>query len=452
MKLEGVIYCGENLEWMRQFPDGFVDLCYIDPPFFSDRHYEVIFHDGEEIRAFEDRWKGGIEHYIEWMRERVFEIHRILKPTGSFYLHCDYHAGHHLKVMSDGIFGRENFVNEIIWKRQTAHSDWKQGAKHFGRLHDTILFYVKTPDYTWNQQYRPYSKEYVDRFYRHIEPGTGRRYQLGDLTGPGGAAKGNPRYEFMGVTRYWRYSEENMQQLLEEGRIVQTKPGAVPRYKRYLDEMKGVALQDSWEDIRPVQRRSKEGQGYPTQKPETLLERIIKTSSNSGDLVFDPFCGCGTTLVVAQRYGRRWLGIDVSPTACKLMQRRLAKEGVTGVQTPGIPYKPEELKKLKPFEFQNWVVGIMSGTVSDKKSADMGIDGYSFMERDPIQVKQQESIGRPDIDKFETAIRRVGKQKGYVVAFSFTKGAYDEVARVKRKNGLEIELLTVEELVQKYGR
>ena len=452
MKLEGVIYCGDNLEWMRQFPDEFVDLCYIDPPFFSDRHYEVIFKDGEEIRAFEDRWKGGIEHYIEWMRERVFEIHRTLKPTGSFYLHCDYHAGHHLKVMSDGIFGRENFVNEIIWKRQTAHSDWKQGAKHFGRLHDTILFYVKTPDYTWNQQYRPYSKEYVDRFYRHIEPGTGRRYQLGDLTGPGGAAKGNPRYEFMGVTRYWRYSKENMQQLLEEGRIVQTKPGAVPRYKRYLDEMKGVSLQDSWEDIRPVQRRSKEGQGYPTQKPEALLERIIKSSSSPGDLVFDPFCGCGTTLVVAQRYGRRWLGIDVSPTACKLMKRRLAKEGVTGIQIIGIPYKPEELQKLKPFEFQNWVVGIMGGTVSDKKSADMGIDGYSFMERDPIQVKQSEKVGRNVVDNFETAMRRAGKTKGYIVAFSFTKGAYDEVARVKRKNGLEIELLTVEELVEKYGK
>jgi len=452
MKLEGVIYCGDNLEWMRQFPDEFVDLCYIDPPFFSDRHYEVIFKDGEEIRAFEDRWKGGVEHYIEWMRERVFEIYRILKPTGSFYLHCDYHAGHYLKVMSDQIFGPANFVNEIVWKRQAAHSDWKQGAKHFGRLHDAILFYAKTPDYTWNQQYRPYSKEYVDRFYRHVEPGTGRRYRLDNLAGPGGAAKGNPRYEFMGVTRYWRYSKEKMQQLLEEGRIVQTKRGAVPAYKRYLDEMKGVALQDFWDDIRPVQRRSKEGQGYPTQKPEALLEKIVKTSSNPGDLVFDPFCGCGTTLVVAQRYGRRWLGIDVSPTACKLMRRRLAKEGVTGIQIIGIPYKPEELKQLKPFEFQNWVVGIMGGTVSDKKSADMGIDGYSFMERDPIQVKKQESIGRSDIDKFETAIRRVGKQKGYVVAFGFTKGAYDEVARVKRKNGLEIKLLTVRELVEKYGK
>jgi len=452
MKLEDVIYCGDNLEWMRQFPDEFVDLCYIDPPFFSNRHYEVIFKDGQEIRAFEDRWKGGIDHYVEWMRERVFEIHRLLKDTGSFYLHCDYHAVHYLKTTCDGIFGYQSFVNQIVWKRQTAHSDWKQGAKHFGRLHDTILFYVKGADYTWNQQYSPYSQDYVDKFYKHVEPGTGRRYQLGDLAGPGGAAKGNPQYELMGVTRYWRYSKENMQRLVEEGRVVQTKPGAVPRYKRYLDEMPGVALQDFWDDIRPIHRSSNEAQGYPTQKPEALLERIIKGSSNEGDLVFDPFCGCGTTLVIAQRFNRRWLGIDVSPTACKLMNRRLATEGASGVHMVGIPYKPAELKTLKPFEFQNWVVGIMGGTVSDKKSADMGIDGYSFMERDPIQVKQSESVGRNVVDNFETAIRRVNKTKGHIAGFSFTKGAYDEVARAKREGGLDIQLLTVEELVEEYGK
>jgi len=381
---------------MRQFPDEFVDLCYIDPPFFSNRQYEVIFNDGEEIRAFEDRWKGGIEHYIEWMRERVFEIHRILNSTGSFYLHCDYHAGHYLKAMCDDIFGSNQFQNEIIWH----YRGGGVSPRRYGRRHDTIFFYTKGDKWTFN----------VDEI---REP----------------------------------YSEATLERTEYKARAFRGDKV----YEAWEPHPKGKHPDDVWH-MQPIMPSSKERLGYPTQKPERLLERIIRASSNAGDLVFDPFCGCGTTLVVAQRYGRRWLGIDVSPTACKLMQRRLAKEGVTGVQTPGIPYKPEELKKLKPFEFQNWVVGIMGGTVSDKRSADMGIDGYSFMERDPIQVKQQESIGRPDIDKFETATRRVGKQKGYVVAFGFTKGAYDEVARVRRKNDLEIELLTVKELVEKYGK
>lgn len=410
MKLEGVIYCGDNLEWMRQFPDEFVDLCYIDPPFFSNRKYEIIFNDGEEIRAFEDRWKGGIEHYVEWMRQRVFEIHRVLRSTGSFWLHCDYHASHYLKVMCDGIFGIENFRNEIVWH----YGGWRRKMKrHFSRKHDILLFYTKSDESAFNSYSLPWTREEYVRVRKQKvrKDKEGREYVLSDA----GDGKRTKRY---------------LEDALKQGRPV--------------DSVWGIDALTSSDKT--------EAMGYPTQKPETLLERIIKASSNAGDLVFDPFCGCGTTLVVAQRYGRRWLGIDVSPTACKLMQRRLAREGVTGVQTPGIPYKPEELKKLKPFEFQNWVVGIMGGTVSDRKSADMGIDGYSFMERDPIQVKQQESIGRPDIDKFETAIRRVGKQKGCVVAFGFTKGAYDEVARVKRKNDLEIELLTVRELVEKYGK
>jgi len=396
MKLEGVIYCGDNLEWMRQFPDEFVDLCYIDPPFFSNKQYEIIFNDGEEIRAFEDRWKGGIEHYIEWMRERVFEIHRVLKPTGSFYLHCDYHAGHHLKVMCDDIFGENQFQNEIIWYYRGAGVS----PQRYGRRHDTIFFYTKGDEWTFNvdEIREPYAEATVERFKHYI-----------------GNVRGDRDY--------------GLQKL----------------------HPKGKHPDDVWQ-IQPIAPSAKERLGYPTQKPEGLLERIIKASSNAGDLVFDPFCGCGTTLVVAQRYGRRWLGVDVSPTACKLMKRRLAREGVTRVEIIGIPYKPEELKQLKPFEFQNWVIGIMGGTVSDKKSADMGIDGYSFMERDPIQVKKQESVGRPDIDKFETAMRRVGKTKGYIMAFDFSRGAYDEIARVKRENGLEIELLTVRELVEKYGK
>jgi len=443
VKLEGVIYCGDNLEWMRQFPDEFVDFIYIDPPFFSNKYYEVIFNDGAEVRSFEDRWKGGIEHYIGWMRERVFEMHRILKRTGSFYLHCDWHAEHHLRLMTDDLFGASNFKNAIVWQRFTFHAD----AKRFGNVNDTILFYTKSNKYTFHRQYRPYKERYIKSHFKYVDA-DGRKYRLDNLNPPAGRG---PVYEFHGVTRPWRFTKEKMLEIERQGRIY-VSPGGIPQIKRYLDETKGQAVHTIWDDIPPINPRAKERLGYPTQKPEALLERIIKASSKEGDLVFDPFCGCGTTLVVAHRLRRRWLGIDVAPTACKLMKWRLAKAGARPVEIIGIAYEREELKKLTPIEFQNWAIGIMSGTASDRKTADMGIDGYSFMERDPIQVKQQESIGRPEIDKFETAIRRARKQKGYVVAFGFTKGAYDEVARVKRKNDLEIELLTVRELVEKYGK
>ena len=396
MKLHGVIYCGDNLDWMRQFPDEFVDLCYIDPPFFSDRYYEVIFKDGQEIRAFEDRWKGGIEHYVEWMRERVFEIHRLLKRTGSFYLHCDYHASHYLKVMCDGIFGQAQFQNEVVWYYRGAGVS----PRRYGRRHDTILFYAKGEEWTFNVDdiREPYAEATVERFQHYI---------------------GN-------VRRDRDYGEQKL-------------------------HPKGKHPDDVWQ-IQPIAPSAKERLGYPTQKPETLLERIVTASSDPEDLVFDPFCGCGTTLAVAHLLKRSWLGIDVSPTACKLIKQRLASTGATDVRIVGIPYEPEELERLQPFEFQNWVVGIMAGTGSESRGSDMGIDGYSFMDRDPIQVKQSHSVGRTEVDKFETAVRRAGKSKGYIVAFSFTKGAYEEVAREKRESGLDIELLTVEELVEQFGR
>ena len=279
------------------------------------RRFEILWYDGFERRAFEDRWKGGINNYIDWMFERLKHCYRVLKDTGSMYLHCDHHASHYLKVEMDRLFGERNFINEIIWKRQTAHSDTKQGAKHYGRLHDTILFYAKsaTAAYTWNTQYTQYEQEYIDSSYDGTDP-DGRKFMLDNIGGPGGASKGNPKYEFLGVTRYWRYSKEKMEELYKQGKIVQTKPGNVPRYKRYLDEGKGVEIQDIWIDIKPV-GNSKEDLGYPTQKPKLLLERIINTSSHPMDIVLDPFCGCGTATAVAHKLGRRWIGIDVSPTA-----------------------------------------------------------------------------------------------------------------------------------------
>ena len=308
------MYRGDNLAKLPELPGESVDLIYLDPPFFSNRRYEVVFGDEAEVRSFEDRWAGGLHVYLDWMRERMVELHRVLKPTGSLYLHCDPNASHYLKVMVDEVFGGPHlFRSEIVWKRTSAHSDTRQGRRQHGRIHDVILFYTRSDEWTWNPVYTDYDPDYVDRFYKYREQGTGRRYRLGDLTGPGGASKGNPEYEVMGVTRFWRYSREKMDELIAEGRVMQTKPGAVPQYKRYLDEMKGVPLQDLWTDIKPIGPKAAERLHYPTQKPEALLARIIESSTNKGDVVLDPFAGCGTAIAVAHMMGREWIGIDIAP-------------------------------------------------------------------------------------------------------------------------------------------
>lgn len=447
------IYCGDCQNVIgntNEFPDDCVELIYIDPPFFSSRTYEVLWNDGYELRAFEDRWKGGIENYVAWMEGKLRECERILKKGGTMYLHCDWHASHYLKVQMDHIFGINNFINEIVWKRSSAHGDAKQGATHFGRVHDTILVYSSGPKLkTWNTQYVDYDERYVDGYYKHIEEKTGRRYQLGDLT----AAKpgGDTSYEWKGVKppagRYWAYSKENMEEFDREGRIqYPDKPGGMPRYKRYLDEMLGMPVQDVWDDIDVILSKSKERLGYPTQKPEALLRRIIETSSNPGDVVLDPMCGCGTAIAVAQKMGRKWVGIDVSPTACRLMANRLRSAGAQTIELIGMPHTMEEVKGLQPFEFQNWILQKMMGRVSPRKTGDMGIDGYLF-DGTPIQVKQSEDIGRNVVDNFETAIKRAKKTKGIIVAFSFGKGAYEEVARAKNQDGLDIQLKPVQEII-----
>jgi adenine specific DNA methylase Mod len=268
------------------------------------------------------------------MAPRLVELRRVLKPTGSLSLHCDPTMSHYLKVLLDAIFGAARFVNEIIWKRSSAHSDTKQGARHYGRLSDTILSYAKSEDWTFNTQFQPYDQEYIDRDYRRIEEGTGRRYRIDNIQGPGGAAKGNPFYEVIGVSRYWRYSKERMQQLIAAGRIIQTRPGAVPQYKRYLDEMPSVPVQNIWTDIEVINNRSRERLGYPTQKPLSLMERIISVSSNKGDVVLDPFCGCGTTIDAAQKLGRRWIGIDITYLAVDLIENAYSTPTATTSRAP----------------------------------------------------------------------------------------------------------------------
>ena len=336
--------------------------------------------------------------YLVMMAIRLVELHRVLKPSGSIYLHCDPTASHYLKLVLDAVFGPDKFKTEIIWKRSSAHSDAKQGRRQHGRIHDVIFFYTKTFDeYTWNQVHTPYDQEYVDQFYRHVEEGTGRRYRLGDLTGPGGAAKGNPKYEVMGVTRYWRYTREKMEQLIREGRVIQTSPGAVPAYKRYLDEMPGVPIQDMWTDVGPIGAQAQERLGYPTQKPEGLLERIIAASSNEGDVVLDPFCGCGTTIAVAERLKRRWIGIDITYLAINLVRRRLRDHHPTDLSPYEIVGAPtdvqgaEALKEISPHQFEWWAVDLVNARPAKdhKKGADTGIDGYiNFFDDKSGQAKQ----------------------------------------------------------------
>ena len=352
--VDKTIWTGDNLDILRGLNSESVDLIYLDPPFNSNRNYAAPVGSRAAGAAFKDTWTlsdldtawmgliadeqpamykvieaaglahgKGMQSYLCMMAVRLLEMNRVLKDTGSIYLHCDPTAGHYLKMLMDSIFGVGNFLSDISWKRTSAHSDTKQGRRQHGRIRDSLLFYSNGSSWTWNPIYTEYDQEYLDRFYRHEEPETGRRYTLGDITGPGGDAKGNPRYELLGVTRYWRYSQEQMAELVKDGRIVQSKPGAVPRYKRYLDEMPGIPLQDQWTDIKPVQAHAKERTGYPTQKPLALLERIISASSNPGDVVLDPFCGCATACVAAERLGRKWVGIDISEKAVELVNMRL---------------------------------------------------------------------------------------------------------------------------------
>ena len=386
----GVIYCDDNRQRLGHLPANSVDLIYLDPPFFSNRHYEVIWGDEAEVRSFEDRWEGGIYHYIEWMKERIFEMKRVLKPTGSLYLHCDSHASHYLKVMVDDVFGQENFRNEIIWR----YRRWTGASRSFLRMHDTILFYAKDADQaTFNRQFTPYTEASLARkqsYHTRI--------------------KGDDVY------------------------VTSINP-------------KGVAENDVWE-IQLLNSQSRERLGYPTQKPEALLERIVKASSNPGDIVLDPFAGCGTALVVAHRFNRQWIGIDISPTACNLMRRRIMKVGALEVRLVGMPTTMDDLRALKPFEFQNWIVDRVNGIQSNRKSGDMGIDGWTFFLHEPVQIKQSEGVGRNVIDNFETAVERAGKKRGFVIAFSYTKNSHEETARARR-GGMDIQLVTVEDLLER---
>jgi len=434
-----VLYYGDNLDILRRYiPSESVDLVYLDPPFNSNRAYNVIFKDESgqrsdaQLIAFEDTWHWGpsaeaiyayltnstrnegrvpesvsqivaafragigtnqMTAYIVEMAARLVELHRTLKPTGSLYLHCDPTASHYLKALLDVIFGPDRFRNEVIWKRSDSHNDATQGAKRYGRIHDTLLFYTKGESYTFNTQRLALSQKTADNWYKHVDD-DGRRYNLDNVT----AAKpgGDTLYEFHGVYppkgRYWAYSKANMERMNEEGKLVFTATGKV-YMKRYLDESKGTPLQDLWLDVDMLRgfSTSKERLGYPTQKPLALLERIISVSSNPGDLVLDPFCGCGTALVGAQKLERRWVGIDITYLAIAVMRARLKDSfGLQGVPVIGQPTEVDGAREFAKtaegrYQFQWWALGLVDarpvGGV-EKKGADRGIDGViSFTDK-----------------------------------------------------------------------
>src|SRR6478672_755105 len=284
---------GDNLLVMGALLEKFagkIDLIYIDPPFATGADFSFTTPIGSdeiekeasliEEKAYRDTWGRGIDSFITMISDRVVLMRELLSDHGTIYVHMGWDVAHYVKLAMDWAFGRAQFLNQIIWKRQTAHSDAKQGSQHFGRVHDCILVYTKTSSYHWNQLHTPHDEKYLASHYRNTEADTGRRYELDNLIGPGGAAKGNPFYEFLGVKRHWRYSRKRMEELHAQGLIIQPSPGAVPRYKRYLDEMPGLPIQDVWTDINAINSQAKEAVGYPTQKPEELLRRILEISTS----------------------------------------------------------------------------------------------------------------------------------------------------------------------------
>lgn len=468
---------GDNLEVLKRLDNESVDLVYLDPPFFSNRNYEVIWGDEGEVRSFRDRWSGGMSHYIDWLKDRVQEMHRILKPTGSLFLHCDWHADAYIRVeILDKIFGVGNFRNHITWQRTNAHNDAK---KKMPNLCDTIFYYSKSNNCAYYPILAQLDEKYVKENYRH-EDAQGR-YRLGDLTGPG-ISKGHSGMEWKNYNptvagRSWAVPNitvdalvgqekckqmnvlEKLDLLFENDYIVFSKNG-IPSVKRYLENSKGTIVGDNWTDILNVQSQAKERIGYPTQKPLALLERIIKMASNEGDTILDPFVGGGTTIAAAEMLNRKWLGIDQSVQAIKVTDLRLQNEKNLFSQPYVVQlykYDYDELRNKPAFEFERWIVEQYGGQANIKQRGDFGIDGKTA-DGTPLQVKRSDNISREVIDKFPTAAERFdarlfernrteGKPIGFIIAFSFGKGAIEEVARLKNQKGITIKLIKVADIV-----
>jgi DNA modification methylase len=500
------LFYGDNLEILPGLADGSVDLVYLDPPFNSNRSYNVIFarHAGTDaaaqIQAFDDTWhwtpvtdqqydryviagelparvadaltafrtllgENDAMAYLVNMAPRLVQLRRVLKATGSLYLHCDPTMSHYLKVLLDAIFGAEHFQNEISWQRSGAKND----SIRYGRCHDVILFYTVGKKFTWNPQYTSFEQESIDKNYTHMEAATGRRYRRGDLT----AAKPGGDVDFMwhGVRpykgRHWAYSLERLEQMHAAGRIEFRSTG-MPVYKRYLDEQQGVPLQDIWTDIR-LTSADKERLGYPTQKPRALLERIISSSSNEGDVILDPFCGCGTTIDAAQRLGRHWIGIDVTFIAVDLIEKRLRYafgDAVTKTyEVDGIPRDLASAQSLfdrSPFDFERWAVSRINAQPNEKQVGDRGVDGVARFYLDKrtvgrviVSVKGGKTVGPQFVRDLIGTVDTQKGQMGVLITMAEPSRGVIEAANlggsyawpVNRQSYPRIQVITIADLL-----
>jgi DNA modification methylase len=440
-RASNLLYYGDNLDILREHVDDeSVDLIYLDPPFNSNATYNVLFaeQDGSrsaaQIKAFTDTWRwdataartyqetvesghrvgqalrafrqlvgdSNMLAYLAMMAPRLMELHRVLKPTGSLYLHCDPTASHYLKLLLDAVFGPERFLNEVVWKRTSAHSS----AKRYGPVHDVLLLYAKSAAFSWIPLHQPYDAEYVDGFYTHRDP-DGRSWRRSDLTGAG-VRNGDTGQAWRGIEvtakgRHWSVPPGELDKLDAAGKIHwPAKADGVPMLKRFLDEQPGVPLQDIWSDIPPMHNLAKERLGFPTQKPVALLDRIIQASSNPGDTVLDPFCGCGTAIASAQRLGRRWIGIDITQLSINLIRHRLmdayGPEVIQSYRVIGEPVTPSEAAALAAedkYQFQWWALGLVGARPAaweQKKGADRGIDGRLFFHDEGGGARTKEII------------------------------------------------------------
>ena len=508
-----LLYYGDNLDVLRRYiKDETADLVYLDPPFNSNQDYNVLFaeQDGSrsaaQVQAFGDTWrwdagsarsfeetveKGGkvadvlqafrtflgendMLSYLSMMAPRLVELKRVMKPTASIYLHCDPTASHYLKLLMDAVFGPENFRNEIVWKRYSGHGNV---TKSFGSVHDILLFYTMSDEATWNAQYGTYDPEYVESTFRFVEEGTGRRYASQNAENPN-KNRPNLTYEWHGHTRVWKWTKEKMAEMDRQGRLAYSSTG-FPRLKQYLDESKGPVLQDVWTDVRSLQTSTAERLGYPTQKPEALLDRIIKTSSKAGDTVLDPFCGCGTTIASAQRLKRRWIGIDITHLAISLIRSRLNDAYGRDV-TYEVVGEPQDLAGARAlvevdkdrYQFQWWALGKVGARPAEsdqKKGKDRGIDGrLYFREKAGAPMKSivlQVKSGHVSSAQIRDLVGVVERERAAIGAFLTleepTKDMHTEAASAgfyrpeyrmdPNEKYPKVQILTVKELLDGKG-
>jgi site-specific DNA-methyltransferase (adenine-specific)/adenine-specific DNA-methyltransferase len=460
----------------RQIEDaGGLKFIYIDPPFDVGADFSMDIEIGGETFhkepnlleqiAYRDTWGRGADSFIAMIYERLILMRDLMHEEGSIYVHCDWRVAAWVRLAMDEVFGRNSFINEIIWKRTTTKNDYAQGAFNWPRIHETLLYYARSPGAkpVFRQPFASYDADYVESKYANRDA-AGRRFMLDNLTAPGGGGRGHPQYELMGVTRFWRYGKEKMERLIAEGRVIQPSPGTVPRYKRYLDEMPGVAIGDVFGDIHAANSQAEERVDYPTQKPEALLARVISASSNEGDLVADFFCGSGTTASVAEKLGRKWIATDLGKFGIHTTRKRLIQVQ-RELKAGGKPFRAFEVLNLGRYERQAYlnVAGRLTGKQKEqalaKKEAEFrelilkayraeplsetaffhGKSGGRLVVVGPINLP----VGRLFIEEVITECRKRGASRVDVLAFEFEMGLFPAVLDEAKQKGIDLAPKTI---------